>query len=688
MMEIFIIIISLLFAPVVLVVQSSSLTCNTSTDHAFLSKAFSSVSGFNSSWLRPPSSPSSTVNLSCPNPPITSLNLSSRNLTGLISWRFLRNISHLQTIDISNNSLQGSVPGWFWSLQTLLHVNLSKNRFGGTIGIQPISKKFPFLSSIQTINISSNRFTNLASFSMFSNLTVIDLSHNDLRQLPSGVSNLTKLQYLDVSNCNISGSPKPISGLQLLQHLDLSNNKMNGSFPNDFPPISTLKYLNISFNNFSGILSPDFERKFGNSSFSLAGNLLNPPNRTVVLNQEKQKPQLKSNSSTLPPHKTPHFQKPIHSSARKQKPRSKKKTLILAIIIASSGFAAIGILSCGCCMYKREKARRNKWSISQPIQIPFKFDKSGPFSFETESGNSWVAEIKEPSSAAVVMFEKPLMSLTFRDLISATAGFSRESLLAEGRCGPVYRAVLPGDLHVAIKVLEQKRAVDSDQTMAMFERLTKLRHPNLLPISGYCIAGKEKLVLYEFMPNGDLRRWLHDLPAGPPPDVEDWSMDTWDKAGPDFHSPEKMDWLTRHRIAVGVARGLAFLHHAGSRPVIHGHLIPSNILLADNSEPRISDFGFNDVGSTEADVYSFGAVLVELVTGKPGSDERVGLVRRMVKEGVGEKAVDPRLMRRGENSVSKMVEFLRVGYLCTAETAEKRPTMQQVVGMLNDIQYP
>lgn len=671
MMEFFTIIIlmiSLLFSPV-----QSSHTCN-STDQAFLSKAFSSVSGFNSSWLRPPSS--ANLNLSsCPNPLITSLNLSSRNLTGLISWRFLRNMSHLQIIDISNNSLKGSVPSWFWSLQTLLHVNLSRNRFGGTIGLQPISQNVPFSSSsIQTINISSNRFTNLASFSMFPNLTVVDLSHNDLRKLPSGVSNLTNLQYLDVSNCNLSGSPKPISGLQLLQHLDLSNNKMNGSFPSDFPPLSTLKYLNISFNNFTGVLSPDFARKFGNTSFSLAGNLLN---------QERQKPQIKPNS-TLPPHKTPHFRKPFHSHARKQKPRSEKKPLILGIIIASSCLAAIGILSCGCCVYRREKARRNKWSISQPIQIPFKMDKSGPFSFDTESGNSWVLEIKEPSSAAVVMFEKPLMNLSFRDLIAATAGFSRESLLAEGRCGPVYRAVLPGDLHVAIKVLEQARAVDSDEAVAMFERLTKLRHPNLLPISGYCIAGKEKLVLYEFMPNGDLRRWLHDLPAGPPPDVEDWSMDTWDKAA-DIQSPEKLDWLTRHRIAVGVARGLAYLHHAGSRPVIHGHLIPSNILLADNSEPRISDFGFNDVGSTEADVYSFGAVLVELVTGIPGSDEKVELVRKMVKDGIGEKAVDPSLIRRGENSVSKMVEFLRVGYLCTAETPEKRPTMQQVVGMLNDI---
>ncbi|XP_052183975.1 calmodulin-binding receptor kinase CaMRLK-like [Diospyros lotus] len=626
--------------PWMLLLAFAECSCN-SRDQELVSRAFSSVSGFNSSWfISPPPNPKSNLSLHCPHPPITQINLSSKNLSGALSWAFLRNMSSLRTIDLSNNSLRGSIPGWFWSIQTLVHANLSKNRFGGT-GFDHGSV-FPPSSSIQVLSLSSNRFTNLARFPPFPNLTVLDISYNDLRLLPSGFTNLSKLQHLDISSCKISGNPKPISNLRFLRYLDVSNNEMTGSFPFDFPPLTGLKFLNLSFNSFTGQITPALVQKFGKSAFVHAGNFNTPK---------------------------------THKSFR----------LVLALSIASTTIIVVGLAVFACCMYRKKKmaTRRSKWTvtISQPIQSLFKMEKSGPLGFEVESGSS-------SSSSPVVMVEKPLMKLTFKDLIAATSHFGKESLIAEG----VYRAVLPGEMHVTIKVIEHGAgAVDRDEAAAMFEDLAGLRHRNLLPISGYCIPGKEKLVLHEFMANGDLHRWLHELPAGAP-NVEDWSTDTWEHMDgegnePHMFSPEKLEWQTRHRMAMGIARGLAYLHHARSKPVVHGHLVPSNILLGDDLEPRIADFGLSldRVGeSTADDVHSFGVVLIELLTGRAGSRETVGWVRRLVKEGKAAAVLDSRL-RLGGGPVSEMVESLRVAYLCTAESPGKRPTMQQVVGLLKDI---
>ncbi|KAK7302959.1 hypothetical protein RJT34_13856 [Clitoria ternatea] len=678
---IFLILLALVIAPVV---ESS---CK---DHDLLSKAFQSVSGFNTSWFL------IRANSNCSKAQIKVIELPSKNLSGSISWRYLRNMSKLQILDLSGNSLQGQVPTWLWSSSSLVVVNLSKNRFGGCIALRPTSQNasfsslssFPFSisSSLQILNLSHNRFTNLVHLSGFPNLKSLDLSHNNLVTLPSGFQNLPNLQHLDLSNCNIKGNIKPISSLTSLSYLDLSNNTLNGSFPSDFPPLNSIKFLNISHNNFKSSVTLNKFRKFGQSAFIHAGH-------NFTFKYYNNNPPKKSSPTTSP--KTGK-QKPIKDSKR-----VKQKSRVVMIAGVSSGSALVAVALCiwsaWCCRRKRELAKRNKWAISKPVLQSVKMiEKSGSFAFETESGTSWVADLKEPSSAAVVMFEKPLMNLTFVDLMVATSYFGKDSQLAEGRCGPVYRAVLPGDIHMAIKVLENARDVHHDDAVSIFLHLSQLKHPNLLPLSGYCIAGKEKLVLYEFMSNGDLGRWLHELPLPTgETNVEDWSGDTWEiQNGVRSHVPpaEMMGWPTRHRIAVGIARGLAFLHHAGSRPVVHGHLVTSNVLLADNFSPRIADFGFRKIGqenatnfTTETDVYCFGVVLIELLTGKHGTAETVVWVRKVVREGQGVKALDERLQLGGGDSEREMVESLRVAYLCTAESPAKRPSMQQVLGLLKDI---
>lgn len=454
-------------------------SCN-STDHELVSKAFKNVSGFNISWFQPKDS-------NCSHPSITEVKLSSRNLSGIIAWEYFKNMKHLRTVDLSSNSLEGHVPGYFWSMQSLRQVNLFKNKFGGS---------FPQLgnvSSIQVLNLSSNRFTNMVKFSAFINLQVLDLSHNNLSSLPSGLNNLTKLLSLNISSCKISANISAISSLNSLKYLDVSNNTLTGTFPSDFPSLNNLKFLNVSLNNFTGLASTKtYLEKFGKSAFIHY-------NSTEIFNTSKTPKTnfTKPHSLNTPPHHdTTRKNQPINNHTQKSpKPKSKAKILILSITLASA-FLVLSISICFFCIRRRRRRKignRNKWAISKPMtQFPYKIEKSGPFSFETESGTSWIADIKEPTSAQVVMSSKPLISLTFKDLIAATSHFGKESILAEGWCGPLYRAVLPGDLHVAIKVLENARDVDYDEAVGIFEDLSRLKHPNLLPLCGYCIAGKFK----------------------------------------------------------------------------------------------------------------------------------------------------------------------------------------------------
>lgn len=682
--------------------STTSPATNSTGDLDLVQKAFRYVSGFSTSLI----SSAAVVSSSCTaSPAVTELNLSSKNLGGAVLWQFLRNLTSLRVLDLSNNSLKGSVPRSFWSHPSLRRLDLSNNHLGGSLAFFPVLSGSN--SSFQVLSISYNRFTHYVNLSGFSNLKSLDLSHNNLRALPPGLAGLARLQRLDISNCNISDSLKPISGLKSLNYLDVSNNHLRGVFPSEFPPLIRLKFLNVSNNDFTGRIQTDKYRSFDPKSFSQSGIRVLRGNSTTA----------KSNSNNT----SPSSSRLHHQSSAPTKPKAKQissrgnredkkhrssiwknRKLVTGLSVGVSGLVVLVAIGAFCCigMRKIRGTRRTKWSISKPIIQPsFKMERSGPFSFETESGSSWVADIREPGSAPVVMFEKPLMNLSFKDLIAATSCFGKESQLAEGRCGPVYRGVLPGEIHVAIKVLESVRGVDQAEAVALFEELSRLRHPNLLPISGYCIAGTEKLIMCEFMSNGDLHGWLHGLPSGKP-NVDDWSTDTWDyheTDDPETPPPQTpnstgvLNWATRHRIGLGVARGLAYLHHAQTKPVVHGHLVPSNVLLADDLEPRISDFGLhrnrgNGTESTANDVYSFGLILFELITGRPvGSEETVMWARKLVKEGQSTKVLDSR-MKVDSKSEIEMVECLRVGYLCTADVPGKRPTMQQVVGMLKDVQ--
>ncbi|KAG8075850.1 hypothetical protein GUJ93_ZPchr0006g46266 [Zizania palustris] len=214
----------------------------------------------------------------------------------------------------------------------------------------------------------------------------------------------------------------------------------------------------------------------------------------------------------------------------------------------------------------------------------------------------------------------PLMDLA--SILTATDSFSKPNKLGEGGFGPVYRGVLPGGAQIAVKRLSERSRQGAAEFRNEVELIAKLQHRNLVRLLGWCAERDEKLLVYEFLTNGSLDAFLFDTGKS-----------------------AQLGWTTRHNIIVGIARGLLYLHEDSLLKVVHRDLKASNVLLDDKMSPKISDFGmakiFEDecnevntgrvvgtygymapefalegVYSVKSDVFSFGVLLLEILSGQ------------------------------------------------------------------------
>eukprot|EP00897_Mesotaenium_endlicherianum_P004764 jgi/Mesen1/4315/ME000022S03607 len=294
----------------------------------------------------------------------------------------------------------------------------------------------------------------------------------------------------------------------------------------------------------------------------------------------------------------------------------------------------------------------------------------------------------------------------FTQLVAATDNFSEENLIGRGGCSRVYRGSLPDGRAIAVKRLcnksgredgreAQAHSQEFDTEVAV---IGTVRHRNVVGLLGFCSDGADRMLVYELMPCGNLDENLHDKSKG------------------------VMAWGVRHSVALDAARGLEYLHCYAPRPIIHRDIKSSNILLGADFSARVSDFGLArwseegeenscvDVVGTfgylapeyfmygrvneKTDVYSFGVVLLELISGRfpidvarPRGEENLVLWAKPRLEGEGGKAkveelVDPRL--EGAYDRAQMERMAHVATLCLRNNATRRPTMRQVVRLLED----
>ncbi|KAK8913732.1 putative LRR receptor-like serine/threonine-protein kinase [Platanthera zijinensis] len=663
---------------------------------------------------------------------LVALDLSINQLNGSFPEGFSSGFKNLSYLDLAGNRIQGALPD-LSGLKSLTHINVSDNLLQN-------SASGVFQAAPSIVDLSSNQFSQITFGSSFnlSSLVFLDISSNHLdgdfssnlgqasslkhlnladnrfspQKFPQ-MFDLYALEYLNLSQTSLTGNiPTEISQIVGLRTLDLSHNQLSGRVPDLI--MSNLTILDLSANNLTGEIPPLLVEKLPlMKTFNFSGN-----NLTFCA----KKPSLQRfNSSFIGSQNSC----PLAANPDViQSIRAKHSKLKLALIISLSVLcAAVGVI----CLLFTCRKRTRSWAAKN---LPFKEEQNvaGSYSFQTDS-TAWTADVRASASVPVVMFEKPLLNFTFADLLSATGNFDRGTLLSEGRFGPVYRGFLPGGIQVAMKVLSQGSSLSTEHDIAReLERLGRIKHQNLVPLTGYCLAGEQRIALYEYMENGNLQNLLHDLPLGVQT-AEDWSNDTWEHeangAQQNITAEGVTTWRFRYRIALGVARALAFLHHGCFPQAVHGDVKSSNIYLDSFLEPRLSYFGLEKVlwselddemstGSsgytppeisdaekaaassssfaagvnTKTDVFGFGVVLFELVTGQnPLDDEKRSLVewgRALVKKKLYSSAMDPKIRETGWEK--QMEEALRIAYLCTADLPSKRPSMQQIVGLLKDME--
>ncbi|ESW30083.1 hypothetical protein PHAVU_002G123200 [Phaseolus vulgaris] len=499
------------------------------------------------------------------------LNLGANKLSGEL--RTIGNLTQLFHLELAYNLFEGNIPQSIGNCQRLQYLDLSHNNFTGTIP----SDLFKLSSLTKLLDLSLNSLSGSVPEEVGSlkNLGSLDMSENQMSgEIPPTMGECIMLEYLYLQGNSLQGIiPSSLASLKGLLRLDLSRNQLSGSIPNTLQSISSLQYFNVSFNKLEGEVPT-----FGNASAILVmGN-----NKLCGGTSELHLPTCPVKGKKLAKH---------------------HKFRLIAVIVSVITFLLI--LSITLTIYWTRK-RSKKTSLDSPAN--------------------------DDQSATV----------SYQSLHNGTDGFLATNLIGSGNFSSVYKGTLEelDEKVVAIKVLNLQKKGAHKSFISECNALRNIKHRNLIQVLTCCSSidykGQEfKALIFPYMTNGSLEQWLHPKTLS----EED---------------PRKLSLDQRLNIMVDVASALHYLHHECEQPIIHCDLKPSNVLLDNEMVAHVSDFGIskllsaiNDntskqtstIGikgtlgyvppeygvtsevSTYGDIYSFGILMLEMLTGKSPTDE-------------------------------------------------------------------
>uniref|UniRef100_J3N9P2 Receptor kinase-like protein Xa21 n=1 Tax=Oryza brachyantha TaxID=4533 RepID=J3N9P2_ORYBR len=573
------------------------------------------------------------------------LGLSHNKLSSKIP-RSIGKMGKLGEVYLQENNLSGAIPSSLQSCRNLVMLNLSCNALNGSIPPELLS-----ISSLSKgLDLSYNKLTGPIPSEIGSliNLDLLDMSNNQLSgKIPHTLGECLHLESLQLDANFLDGSiPESFMSLRGISLMDLSRNNLYGEIPNFLENFTSLQLLNLSFNNLEGIV-PTYG-VFSNSS-------------TVFVQGNK-------NLCT----ESPRLQLPVCASTPS---KIKKKSYLTLIALPLASVATVIILLCLAAILHKKRIKLGK-QIDQSLHELKKF--------------------------------------TYAEIAEATNEFSSDNLVGSGAFGVVYKARFKFDAQeVAVKVFKLDEIGASNNFLAECEVLRNTRHRNLMKVVSLCstfdpMGNEFKALILEYMANGNLESWLH---------------------------PKTQKHGQRRSLSLGsiiliardIAAALDYLHNWCTPPFVHCDLKPSNVLLDEDMGAHVSDFGLakiicnhssarlnslssiagprGSVGyiapeygmgceiSSAGDVYSYGVILLEMLTGKHPTDDmfKDGLnIHRLVEDAYPHNVVDIldtrftpcyRLEDR-DDVISGMersiIQMLKIGLECSSESPKDRPLIQDV----------
>lgn len=545
-----------------------------------------------------------------------------------------------------------------------IDVNLSSNGFSGEIPAN-IGRN---CRSLRVFDVSGNRLSGIipSSFSELDSLISLNLSYNMLHGvIPDNFGEIKVLRNLSLSNNNLSGSiPQSLGSLKSLQVLELFSNSLSGKIPEDLVNLRNLTVFLLNNNKLSGEIPAGFTKMI---KFNISGNNISGPSPENLMSststEQQQQPPPEPGRST-----SGDFVNYSNSPTPSTKSNNQNFSSIEIALITSA--SAI-------------------FSVLLALMVLFFYTKWRPKSITHGS-----------TRKEVTLFTDLGVPLTFESVIQATGNFNVSNCIGNGGFGATFKAEIAPGFPVAVKQLAVGRFQGVQQFDAEIKTLGRLRHPNLVTLIGYHASETEMFLIYNYLPGGNLERFIQE------------------------RSTRAVDWRVLHKIALDVARALHYLHDQCVPRVLHRDVKPSNILLDDDFNAYLSDFGlarllgtsethattgvagtFGYVApeyamtcrvSDKADVYSYGVVLLELLSDKKALDPSfscygngfniVGWACMLLGQGHAKEFFTAGLWDSGPHD--DLVEVLHLAVVCTVESLSRRPTMKQVVRRLKQLQPP